>query len=106
MKIKIDWKTIETQVAQLAKDILKGYTKQALTDLNQYRSGVQIKLNKWLLALKNGEIDQEEFDDLVLGEKDLVELRALKLFGLGQVALDTFTDGLLKIIITVAKTAI
>lgn len=102
----IDWHSIESQVTELALLIFKGYTTQALSDLNDFRINAQSDLTDWVLSLKSGEISTEEFDELVMGEKELLELKALKQAGLGQVALDEFTAGVLQIVMTAVKSAL
>jgi hypothetical protein len=37
-------------------------------------------------------IDKEDFEDLILGKKDLAEMHALKQAGLASATIDTFSD--------------
>ncbi len=106
MKVEIDWSLIEQQVAELAIKIFKGYGEESLQELKIFREKTQDDLIGWLVDLSKGDITQKNFDNLVLGQRDLAEMQLLKRAGLLQVKIDEFTDGVLQIVIEVAKSSI
>jgi hypothetical protein len=63
-------------------------------------------LKRWIEELARGEIDKEEFENLVKGQADLVEMHALKQAGLAAVQIDSFVNGVLDIVISAAFSAV
>ena len=63
-------------------------------------------LERWVDELERNEIDKSDFESLVRGQKDLAQMKALKQVGLAQVSIDTFTNGVLDIVINAAFAAI
>src|SRR6516162_3495079 len=102
----IDWKSIEEQTAILAKVLLKGFAEQAVQDAVDFRGKAEQHIAEWLLDLANGDITRKNFESLVRGERELAEMRALKQKGLSKVALDTFTNGFIEIVLNAALAGI
>lgn len=94
------------QSKELAKTLFKKFAKEAATDtrdfLKRSREGVQ---RAGLLYAKK-QIDEDDFEDLLLGKKDLAEIHALKQTGLASATIDTFTNGVLQILINAAFAAV
>ena len=90
----------------LARTLLGRFTEQAVTDTQAFfqRSKGGISRATALLAAK--QIDQEDFEDLILGKKELFEMHALKQAGLASATLDTFINGVLQILINAALAAV
>ena len=101
---------IKDQIAQqtvtLAKTLVKGFVNQAVQDSQAFLQQTESDISTWLQDLRQGDITQKNFESLVRGEKDLAEMRALKQAGLEQVAIDTFVNGFIQIVINVALSAI
>jgi hypothetical protein len=96
------WKEIETQAATLAKTLFNGYVTQALADSKSFLEQAQEDIATWLGDLAKGDITQKNFESLVGDEHDLAEMTALKQAGLGKVAIDTFVNGFIQIVINAA----
>jgi hypothetical protein len=100
------FKSIESQTKALAQKLLKGYTEQALGDLQDFAQKSKADLARWTQQLQQGKLTPEDFKSLVQGELDVAEMRALKQAGLAQVQIDTFTSGFLDILVGAATAAI
>ena len=94
----INWNNIRDQVTVLASQILSGYEHQALMDFDSFRKRVQADVDEWAQAFVKGELDTDELTSLVEGEKDLLELHALKQKIFVKKAFDDFTAGVVSII--------
>ena len=99
-------KDAEKQIAELAEKLFKQFTKQAIADGKDFLNEARDDLERWVGELERNEIDQSNFESLVRGQKDEAEMRALKQAGLAQVKIDTFTNGVLDIVINAAFAAI
>jgi hypothetical protein len=101
---------VKTQIVQqattLAQTLLTKFVAQAVQDGNVFLQETENDIATWLEDLKNGDITQKNFESLVRGESDLAKMEALKQAGLGQVAIDTFVNGFIQIVINVAVSAI
>ena len=97
---------IEDQAKSLAEKLFKQYTAQALTDVKDFLQQSKDDLKRWIEELARREIDRDEFESLVQGQADVAEMRALKQAGLAAVQIETFTNGLLDIVVSAAFAAI
>lgn len=80
---------------KLIHDYQEMAVKESLVFLNRTRSD----LERWLKLMITGDLTREEFEWLVAGKKDLLDLYALEEAGLAKVRVDRFRNGLLKIIV-------
>ena len=99
-------KSVEDQSKALAEKLFKQYTHQAVSDVRDFLQKSKDALRRWVEDLDRGDIDKEEFESLVKGQADVAEMRALKQAGLAAVQIDTFTNGVLDIIVNAAFAAI
>ncbi|MEY2601103.1 MAG: hypothetical protein QOJ36_422 [Verrucomicrobiota bacterium] len=100
------FKSIEDQSKALAEKLFKQYTRQAVNDAKDFLQKSKDDLKRWIEELARGDISVDEFESLVKGQADVAEMRALKQAGLGAVQIDTFTNGVLDIVVSAAFTAI
>ena len=100
------FKSIEDQSKALAEKLFKQYTNQALNDVKDFLQKSKGDLKRWVEEAARGEIDKDELESLVKGQLDVTEMRALKQAGLAAVQIDTFTNGVLDIVVTAAFDAI
>ena len=100
------FKSVEDQSKALAEKLFKQYTHQALSDVRDFLEKSKDALKRWVEDLDRGDIDKDEFESLIKGQADLAEMRALKQAGLAAVQIDTFTNGVLDIIVNAAFAAI
>ena len=99
-------KSVEDQSKALAEKLFKQYTHQAVSDVRDFLQKSAGNLKRWVEELARGDLDKDEFESLVKGQADVAEMRALKQAGLAAVQIDTFTNGVLDIVITTAFAAI
>src|SRR5438477_688073 len=99
-------KSVEDQSKALAEKLFKQYTNQAMSDVKDFLQESKDDLQRWVEELARGDIDKDEFESLVKGQADVAEMRALKQAGLAAVQIDTFTNGVLDIIVSAAFAAI
>ena len=99
-------KLVENQSKALAEKLFKQYTHQAVSDVRDFLQKSAVNLKRWVEELARGEMDKDEFESLVKGQADVAEMRALKQAGLAAVQIDTFTNGVLDIIVSAAFAAI
>jgi len=99
-------KSIVDQSKALAEKLFKQYTRQALRDVKDFLQKSEANLARWRWEVAQEEIDAVEFRSLVKGQIDVAEMCALKRAGLAQVQIDTFTNGVLDIVVGAALAAI
>jgi hypothetical protein len=99
-------KTAEQGIVQLAATTFANYKNQAISDGKAFLSAAKADLQNYTEQLAAGEITPDEFRDLMQDEADLAKMDALKAAGLAQVALDTFVNGAISIMITAALSVI
>ena len=99
-------KSVEDQSKALAEKLFKQYTHQAVSDVKDFLERSKDDLKRWVEELARGDMDKDEFQSLVKGQADLAEMRALKQAGLAAVQIDTFTNGVLDIVVSAALAAI
>ena len=99
-------RNVENQSKALAQQQFKQYTHQAVSDVRDFLERSKDNLKRWLEELVRGDLDKDEFESLVKGQADVAEMRALKQAGLAAVQIDTFTNGVLDIVVSAAFAAI
>ena len=99
-------KSVEDQSKALAEKLFKQYTHQAVSDVRDFLEKSKDDLKRWGEDLVRGDLDKDEFESLIKGQADVAEMRALKQAGLAAVQIDTFTNGVLDIIVSAAFAAI
>jgi hypothetical protein len=95
-------RTVEQQAKSLAEKLFKQFVRDAVSDVHNFLDQSRIDLNRWREELAHHQLDKDEFRSLVRGQLDVAEMRALKQAGLAQVKIDTFTSGLLDIVVNAA----
>lgn len=99
-------KTAEQGIIHLAQTTFTTFKSQAIADGKAFLMAARNDLEKYTEQLATGKITADEFRDLMQDQGDLAKMEALKEAGLAHVALDTFVDGMISIIITAAFSAI
>lgn len=90
--------TLKNGVVDLAKKDLHNYLDAATKDGQAWLEILKNNLFTWTAELNNGSLTAAGFADLVAGQKDLLEMAALKDAGLAAVAADQFKSDLLNLI--------
>jgi hypothetical protein len=96
----------EQGIVHLAQQTLSTYSKQAISDGQDFLAAIKSDLTSFVEQLEDGDIDQTTFKTLVQNDANLAQMNALKQVGLAQAALDSFVNGAISIIITAAFSAI
>lgn len=102
----IDYNSIWTKIADLAKKDLKDYVSQATQDGKEFVQKTQIKFESYVEQLAKGEIDEDDFKDNLLTLAALADMERLKQQELAQIAIDTFVNGVIDILIDAGLSAI
>jgi hypothetical protein len=90
--------SLKQGITTLAANELKDYVAAATSDGLAILQGLRDDLENWTIELANGELSKADFTDLVLGQKDELELIALKQAGLTQIAADRFKQATFSLI--------
>jgi len=108
MPINID-AILQTTVQQskaLAETLFRKFAEQAVNDTKDFLQRSKDGVARATALLASKQIDKDDFEDLILGKKDLAEMHALKQTGLASATIDTFVNGVLQILIDAAFAAI
>lgn len=97
---------IKNQVTELAKEQVKEYTDQAISEAYTYLEVIKSKLEDWEVQLARNEIDKEEFVWLVDTQMAIGQMKILVRAGLPQIKIDAFINGIKKIVVTSLLTAV
>jgi hypothetical protein len=97
--IKAILSQLENGIVDLAKSTLKEHVSQATKDGKDLLLLIKDDLIRWTEELANGEITKAEFELLLIGQKDLVKMTALKQTGLTLARIDEFKTGIFNLII-------
>jgi hypothetical protein len=91
---------------ELAATLFKKFTEQAVSDTKDFLQRSREGVARATALLADKRIDKDDFEDLILGKKDLAEMHGLKQAGLASATIDTFVNGVLQILIDAAFAAI
>lgn len=93
------WEAVKTGLPDLAKQLGQQYLEAALKDGKNFLASQQAELQHWTEELTTDLLSKEEFEDLVKGQADLAEMELLKQAGLAKVQIDSFINGVLKLVV-------
>jgi len=96
------WESLKTGLEALVEKSWNTYKNAALIDGQSFLDKSKDSLVDWTQQLSKGEITKEDFEWNVAGLKDLAELNALEEAGLAKAAFDTFTNGLIDLVVSTA----
>jgi hypothetical protein len=91
---------------ELAQTLFKKFTDQAVSDTKDFLQRSKGGIDRATALFASEQIDKDDFEDLILGKKDLAEMHALKQAGLASATIDTFVNGVLQILIDAAFAAV
>ena len=91
---------LKEDVSNLAKETAKKYADDAKTDALAAVDGLKDNLKTWTIQLKDGKLSKADYEFLVLAQKELVEMNALKQAGLALIKADEFKNKLMDQIIS------
>lgn len=91
---------------ELGKTLFKKYATQAAADARDFVEFAREGIERAIRLYAEKKIDAEDLEDLILGKKDLAAMNALKQKGLASAAIDTFTNGVLNILVNAIFSAV
>ncbi len=90
---------LKDDAIKLALNQGKKYKKQAQNDALALLENMKSDLESWTLQLAKGEISKEDFQFSILGNKELIEMHALKQKGLAVIHITAFKENLLNLVL-------
>lgn len=97
---------LKNKIADLAKTTVKEFANEAATDGKQLVDIMEEDLKRWTQQLADNQITLLDFKTLVLGQKDLIEMSALKRTGLALARIDAFKNKVFDLIIDTVTSVI
>jgi len=89
---------LKDEVVKLALSTFKEYKNQAKTDAINLVESIKGNLENWTVLLAEGKLSKSDFEFLVLAQKELIEMNALKQAGLALIKADEFKNSLLNLV--------
>jgi hypothetical protein len=90
---------LKDEVTNLALSTVKKYKNEAKADALNLLEEMKENLKTWTLLLAEGKLSKKDYEYLVLGQKELIEMNALKQAGLSLIKADEFKNNLLNLVI-------
>lgn len=97
---------LKNKIADLAKTTVKEFANEAATDGKQLVDTMENDLKRWTQQLADNQITPLDFKTLVLAQKDLIEMSALKRAGLALARIDKFKNEVFSLIVDTVTSAI
>lgn len=91
--------TLKNSIIKLAESTFKDYKSEAKADGLELLKAVKENLKTWTFELADGKLSKDDFEFLVLGQKELIEINALKQTGMALIKIDEFKTSVLHQII-------
>lgn len=99
-------RSVAEEAAKLATGELASFKDQVIEDAKQFAQRKKDDLQRWAELLASGAITRAEFDMLVLGAKNLLQIRAETYVGIAKTRLDRLRKQVLDIVIKAAVAAL
>ena len=96
------WNTLKIGLEAFAEQSWNTYKNAALKDGQNFLDKSKTDLEDWIQQLSAKEITIDDFKWNVKGLGDVAELDALEKDGLAKAALDSFTNGLINVVVSTA----
>ncbi|HIC8842731.1 hypothetical protein [Aeromonas sp. 602200] len=87
---------------ELAKETFDGFEDQAKQDSEDFIEKSKEDLKRWTKLLAQGDINEQDFSDLVLAKKALAEMFALRQTGLTLIKVENFRKGFINLVVDTA----
>ena len=87
---------------ELAKETFDGFEDQAISDTEAFARKCEADIKRRTAQLANGDLTEEDFQDLMEGKKALAEIHALTQAGIARVKLENFRVGPINLIVKTA----
>lgn len=97
---------LKKEVSKVAVASVQQFKNEAEADAQNLLENLKQNLQTWTFQLAAGEISKEDFEFLVMGQKELIEMNILKQKGMALIKLDELKISLIKQIINTTLTVI
>ena len=94
--------TVEDGAREIARELLVENSEDLLQGSKAFLEEARADLEKWTLQLAHNEMSPADFEFLVKGKTDLLEVHVHSQIGLGKVALDKFRMRIMDLLISTA----
>jgi hypothetical protein len=91
--------TLKTDITGLALTTVKKYKDEAVADALGLVENMKENLRTWTLQLANGKLSRKDYEFLVLAQKELIEMNALRQAGLSLIKADELKNKILNQIV-------
>lgn len=99
LNFKDIFESLKEGVSSLAETSLQDFISQAKTDGKNILDSLKSNLKKWTQQLEDGDLSLDDFKFLVLAQKDLIEMVALKQAGVAMIEAVKFKNSVFNLII-------
>ncbi len=89
---------LKDEAVKLAMATFKDFKNEAKADALNLLDEIKDNLKTWTLQVAEGKLTRADFEFLVLAQKELVEMNALKQVGFGLIKADEFKNSLLTLV--------
>ena len=90
--------TLKDEAGKLAVATFKDYKNEATADALEVLNQIKNNLQTWTFQLSEGKLSKADFEFLVLAQKELGEMNALKQAGIALIKADEFKTSLLNLV--------
>jgi len=90
---------LKKEVSNVAITSVQKFKEEAKTDAQNLLENLKQNLQTWTIQLASGEITRDDFEFLVMGQKELIEMNILKQKGMALIDLDKLKISLINQII-------
>ncbi|WP_028876218.1 hypothetical protein [Teredinibacter turnerae] len=87
---------------EIARETFDGFEDQAKQDAEDFVEQSKEDLKRWTKLLAQGDINEQDFSDLVLAKKAIAEMFALRQAGLTLIKIEKFRKGFINLVVDTA----
>lgn len=93
---------LRATIGSLVSDLAADLKIKAKADADAWLKDCEKDLQHWTQELADGDLRKGDYEELILGQRDLLKMKALTEAGLAKVRLDKFKDDLIAAVISTA----
>jgi hypothetical protein len=97
---------LKKEVSSLAVTSVQQFKKEAETDAQNLLEYLKQNLQIWTIQLATGELKKDDFEFLIMGQKELIQMNFLKQKGMALIDLDKLKISLINQIVKTALSVI
>lgn len=95
---------MEEGLKQLSRETIEDFRDGLKSDTRQFLHENKEDLQTWTMQLAIGELSKRDFEDLVLGRKDVMEMHALKVAEMSKIKLELCKMRVIELVVDTAFT--